>query len=164
MVGVASQIIFCIFLAAIIGFMGGFLIRGIRHQARLADLERLWQSRVADRDSQLQTLRTASIANGSTAATDVPMPNENHVIDSSVIARSGEISPERRNDTPDALASRLLEPTGNGQNQFEDKLTQALSLIENLARSQHRMESELTALRSVVPVTEFKLEPPNNKS
>ena len=164
MVGVASQIIFCIFLAAIIGFMGGFLIRGIRHQARLADLERLWQSRVADRDSQLNTLRTAPINNVFTTVIDAPVPDVSLATDSLVIARSGEILPERRNDTPDALASRLLEPTGNGQNQFEDKLTQALSLIENLARSQQRMESELTALRSVVPVTEFKLEPPNNKS
>ena len=40
MVGVASQIIFCIFAAAVIGSVTGYLIGGLRHRARIADVER----------------------------------------------------------------------------------------------------------------------------
>ena len=52
MIGVASQIIFCIFAAAVIGSVAGYLIRGLRSDARVAEVEnygnRSWISATAN--------------------------------------------------------------------------------------------------------------------
>ncbi|MEO6021959.1 MAG: hypothetical protein ABIP64_02360 [Burkholderiales bacterium] len=166
MVGVASQIIFCIFLAAAIGFVAGFLIRGIRHTARIADIERLWQSRLAERDRQLVEFHTSpESANFSAVAEDVA-PAAVSVAETPVVGDAMETLLEVSNTTTVEPVANLAEPgvSSNEPNHFESKLTQALSLIEKLARSQERMENEMSALRKIVPTSEFKLKPPNVKS
>ena len=123
MVGVASQIIFCIFAAAVIGSVAGYLICNLRTGERIAQIERSWKEKLGQAPS---------------TQTDV---DESASVES--LAESDE-------------------PRKNGV-QFEDKLSQALGLIEQLARSQQRMESEIVALRKG-DSGEFKLEPSNPKA
>jgi hypothetical protein len=139
MVGVASQIIFCIFAAAVIGSMAGYLIGKLRHGARSGELERVWKSKLDQRDGEIAALRdgiaSSSIAPGAIASESVHVTTENI---------TQEI-PERN------------------VSQFEDKLSEAVSLIEKLARSQERMENELVALRKG-DTGEFRLEPSTPKA
>lgn len=166
MVGVASQIIFCIFLAAVIGFVAGFLVRGIRHRARIANVERLGQSRLAERDRQLDEVRSSpQRENFGAVAEQAGAPAAVSLSESPVVAKAIETPSEIVNLAPMASVASPVEPALSSYepNQFENKLTQALSLIEKLARSQERMENEMQALRKTVPAGEFKLEPPNAK-
>ena len=137
MVGVASQIVFCIFAAAVIGSVAGYLISSIRQKARIADVERLWKAKVDQRDGELAALREGGA--------------------------SASINTENRNDNAyDPTESPALVATSD-VGQFESRLSQALTLIEKLARSQERMEGELAALRRGDPA-DFKLEPSTPKS
>lgn len=134
MVAVASQIIFCIFAAAVIGSIAGYFVNHIRQQARITAVEKLWQSKLDQRDSEIAALRDG----GSSTNTDFrPAPVQTNVAES--INLSGDAS------------------------QFENRLSQALSLIEKLAQSQERMEREITSLRNGHS-GEFKLEPSTPKS
>lgn len=136
MVGVASQIVFCIFAAAVIGSVAGYLISHIRQNARIADVERLWKSKVDQRDGEIAALREGGAS--------MAQSHETH---------SGN-----------SVAAPMEINSSNGDaSQFESKLTQALSLIEKLGRSQERMEGELAALRSGRN-SDFKLEPSTPKS
>lgn len=132
MIGVASQIVFCIFAAAVIGSVAGYLLRGFRHAARVAEIERVWQTRLTQRDRELAALRASA-----TDHVDESVPPQTSVV----------IAP-----TPTADPS-----------QFESKLSDVLTLIEKLAKSQERMESELSTLKGGA-ANEFRLEPPQPKS
>jgi hypothetical protein len=144
MVGVASQIIFCIFAAAVIGSVAGFLIRGIRHSARIAEVESTWQARLAERDQEMATLRAGVERSG----------GEQPIL---LQPKSNAETASDKNVPSVALSS----PMNTGQ--FENKLSEVLSHIEKLAKSQERMEGELAALKSRTD-TEFKLEPSQPKS
>ena len=139
MVGVASQIIFCIFAAAVIGSMAGYIIGKLRHGARIVEIERLWKSKLDQRDGEIAALRD-DMASPSTS------PRE--MADESVHAKTEDV----RKEMPERNMS-----------QFEDKLSEAVSLIEKLARSQERMENELLARRRG-DTGEFRFEPPTPKS
>ena len=145
MVGVASQIIFCIFAAAVIGSVAGYLIRGLRHGARVAEIERLWKAKLHQRDGEIAALRGAGA---------VPSSLSSVVENETGSPHSSALAPENNAQSP-------VIPNGN-VSQFENKLSEALSLIEKLARSQERMENELIALRKNTP-DDFKLEPPTRK-
>jgi hypothetical protein len=131
MVGVASQIVFCIFAAAVIGSVAGYLIGGLRHGRRIAEVERLWKSKLDQRDGELAALRDG-------IATPAPTTAHESISVNSI--------------------GRLEESPVRNVGRFEDKLSEALTLIEKLARSQERMEHELIALRKG-DTSEFKLEP-----
>lgn len=147
MVGVASQIIFCIFAAAVIGSVAGYLIGGLRHGARIADVERLWQAKLEQRDGELALLREA----GHSATGFAESPSNEAAL----------LHATRTTEEP--LAAIATPDQGGGVAQFEDRLAEALRLIEKLARSQERMENEIVALRSGEP-GEFKLKPSTPKS
>lgn len=147
MVGVASQIIFCIFAAAVIGSVAGYLIGGLRHRARIADVERLWQAKLEQRDGELALLREA----GHSATGFAESPSNEAAL----------LHATRTTEEP--LAAIAPPDQGGGGAQFEDRLAEALRLIEKLARSQERMENEIVALRSGEP-GEFKLKPSTPKS
>jgi hypothetical protein len=136
MVGVASQIVFCIFAAAVIGSVAGYLVNHVRQNARIADVEKLWKAKVDQRDGEIAALREG----GASMLPSHDMQGNNGVA------------------APAEFAASPSDPS-----QFESKLTQALSLIEKLARSQERMEGELNALRSGRD-SDFKLEPSAPKS
>ena len=147
MVGVASQIIFCIFAAAVIGSVAGYLIGGLRHGARIADIERLGQAKLEQRDGELALLRKAGhSATGFAESTS----NEAALLHAT-------------RTTEEPLAAIATPDQVGGGAQFEDRLAEALRLIEKLARSQERMENEIVALRSGEP-GEFKLKPSTPKS
>lgn len=137
MVGVASQIIFCIFAAAVIGSVAGYIIGHLRHGARIVKIERLWKLKLDQRDGEIAALRDG-----------IPPTSPSANADETVAKKADAIS----NEKP---ASNL--------SQFEDKLSDAVSLIEKLARSQERMENELVALRKG-DTGEFRLEPSTPKS
>ena len=146
MVGVASQIIFCIFAAAVIGSVAGYLIRGLRSDARIADVEKLWKAKLDQRDGELAALREGGASSAPQAiAGEAKSPHANNSIDL---------------PTP---ASPIAGAPEKNVGQFEDKLSEALSLIEKLARSQERMENELAALRKGNS-DEFKLQPSSPKT
>ena len=147
MVGVASQIIFCIFAAAVIGSVAGYLIGGLRHGARIADVERLWQAKLEQRDGELALLREA----GHSATGFAESPSNEAAL----------LHATRTTEEP--LAAIAMPDQVGGAAQFEDRLVEALRLIEKLARSQERMENEILALRSGEP-GEFKLKPSTPKS
>jgi hypothetical protein len=150
MVGVASQIIFCIFAAAVIGSVAGYLIRGIRHAARIAEIERGWQTRLSTREQELEALRAAVGQHGATSNPSADAP--------------ALLQPKATGDAASSdIGSSLLPPKPADASQFESKLTDVLSLVEKLAKSQERMESELAALKSGGG-NEFKLEPSQPKS
>lgn len=146
MVGVASQIIFCIFAAAVIGSVAGYLIGGLRHGARIADIERLWQAKLEQRDGELALLREAG--HSATGFAESP---------------SSEAALLHATRTTEEPLAAIATPDQGGGAQFEDRLAEALRLIEKLARSQERMENEIVALRSGEP-GEFKLKPSTPKS
>lgn len=146
MVGVASQIIFCIFAAAVIGSVAGYLIGSLRHGARVAQIERLWKTKLDQRDGEIAALRGAGA---------VPSSISSDVENETGSPYSRTLAPENNTQSP-------VISNGN-VGQFESKLSEALSLIEKLARSQERMENELIALRKNAP-DDFKLEPPTRKS
>lgn len=151
MVGVASQIIFCIFAAAVIGSVAGYLIGGLRHGARIADIERLWQAKLEQRDGELILLREAGHSTSGFA--------ESHRNELALLQAKSTTE-----ETLAAIQTTDHAATQDGNvGQFEDKLSEALRLIEKLARSQERMENELVALRNREP-GEFKPEPPTPKS
>ncbi len=133
MVGVASQIVFCIFAAAVIGSVAGYLIGHIRHNARIADVEKLWKAKLDQRDGEIAGLREGGA--------------------------STSINSEYRSDT-NLVDSQA---TTSDSREIESRLSQAFNLIDNLTRSQERMESELAALRAGTNA-EFKLEPSAPKS
>jgi hypothetical protein len=141
MIGVASQIIFCIFAAAVIGSVAGYLIRGLRSDARVAEVEKLWKSKLDQRDGELAALREGGASVAPIAI--VGEPSSPHA--------GGSI------ETPTSARLAVKTPENNA-GQFEDKLSEALSLIEKLARSQERMENEIAALRKG-DSNELKLEP-----
>ena len=141
MVGVASQIVFCIFAAAVIGSIAGYLVRGLRHAARAAEIERLWKTKLYQRDGEIAALRGAG-ALTSPVSSDVANETGATVFENGAISTASVI--------------------GN-VGQFESKLSEALSLIEKLARSQERMENELISLRKD-SADGFKLEPPTKKT
>lgn len=150
MVGVASQIVFCLFAAAVIGSVAGYLIRGIRHAARIADIERMWQTRLAQRDQELEAVRSTvgqpSVAPTASAGEPaLPQPKAN--------------AETTLNET--AAGVMLATPADAGQ--FESKLSEVLCLIEKLAKSQERVERELGALKSGAG-DDLKLEPSRPKS
>lgn len=148
MVGVASQIVFCIFAAAVIGSVAGYLIRGIRHAARVAEVERIWQSRLAQRDQELQALRSALGPANVAASADEP----------------ALLQPKANTDaTPSEPGAGMAPANPADRSQFENKLTQVLTLIEKLAKSQERMENELAALKRGAGA-KFQLEPSQPKS
>ena len=147
MVGVASQIIFCIFAAAVIGSVAGYLIGGLRHRARIADVERLWQAKLEQRDGELALLGEA----GHSATGFAESPSSEAAL----------LHATRTTEGP--LAAIATPDQGGGGAHFEDRLSEALRLIEKLARSQERMENEIVALRSGEP-GEFQLEPSTPKS
>ena len=148
MVGVASQIVFCIFAAAVIGSVAGYLIRGIRQAARIAEIERGWQARLSAREQELEALRAAVGQRGATASTDEP----------------ALLQPKANADTASSdNGSSVLPAKPADAGQFESKLSEVLSLIEKLAKSQERMENELAALKNGAG-NEFKLEPPQPKT
>ena len=144
MVGVASQIIFCIFAAAVIGSVAGFLIRGIRHAARIAEVERTWEARLAQRDQELEILRSSA---------------ERANAEQPVLLQPKSNSETASNNLISASEAKSVTDTG----QFENKLSEVLSHIEKLAKSQERMESEIATLKNRAE-NPFKLEPsqPNN--
>jgi hypothetical protein len=150
MIGVASQIVFCIFAAAVIGSVAGYLIRGIRHAARIAEIERGWQIRHSALEQELAALRTAAEQRSAAATVSANEP--------------ALLQPKASGDaaSSDASSSSLPAKTADAS-QFESKLTEVLSLIEKLAKSQERMENELAALKSDGE-SEFKLEPSHPKS
>ncbi len=143
MVGIASQIIFCIFAAAVIGSVAGYLIAGLRHRARIADVERLWHAKLEQRDGELALLREAG--HSATGFAESP---------------SNEAALLHATRTTEEPLAAIATPDQGG---FEDRLAEALRLIEKLARSQERMENEIVALRSGEP-GEFKLKPSTPKS
>jgi hypothetical protein len=151
MVGVASQIIFCIFAAAVIGSVAGYLIGGLRHATRIADIERLWQAKLQQRDDELVQLRDAGY---STVAAAESHRNE-------AVLLQAKSTPEET--IAATQPSNPVATRGGDVGHFEDKLSEALRLIEKLARSQERMENEIVALRNGAP-GEFKLEPSTPKS
>jgi len=59
MLFIASQIVLCIVLAAIIGFVAGWLIRGVRRARTTSDIVRAWEARLAERDRKIEALRLA---------------------------------------------------------------------------------------------------------
>ena len=137
MVGVASQIIFCIFAAAVIGSVAGYIIGHLRHGTRIVEIERLWKSKLDQRDGEIAALRDSIASTSPIAIADESVDNKTDAIDK---------------DIPESNVS-----------QFEDKLSEAVSLIEKLARSQERMENELVALRKG-DAGEFRIEPSTPKS
>jgi hypothetical protein len=146
MIDVASQIVFCIFAAAVIGSIAGYLIRGIRHAARIAEIERGWQTRHSALEQELESLRTVAGQRGAAATVSAAEP--------------ALLQPKASADAaPSDTGSSVLPPKLAEAGQFESKLTEVLSLVEKLAKSQERMENELTALKNGVG-NEFKLEPP----
>lgn len=118
MVGVASQIVFCIFAAAVIGSVAGYLISHIRQAARIAEVEKLWKAKLDQRDGEIAALREG----GASASINSEYRGDANAVDSNV--DTGEAGP------------------------FESRLSQAFTLIDKLTRSQERMESELAALRA----------------
>ena len=174
MVGVASQIIFCIFAAAIIGAIAGYVISGLRLRARSANIERLWQAKIDQRDAELSALRRPG-----RAGADAPEPSADELPSAQAIGAGDLPMPEATSTgdlpLPDATSAGDLplpqgasvseepSPSLSDPNQsvaqtsyiaqFEEKLSEALSLIENLARSQERLENELIALRKSGPAT-----------
>jgi hypothetical protein len=152
MVGVASQIIFCIFAAAVIGSVAGYLIGGLRHSARISDIERLWQAKLEQRDGELARLREAGqTVSGFADSRGVEAPLLQ-------VTKTDTVEPFAAPPTPDEISAR-----GSAVGQFEDKLSEALRLIEKLAQSQARMENEIAALRNGER-GDFKLEPSIPKS
>lgn len=152
MIGVASQIIFCIFAAAVIGSVAGYLIGGLRHSARITDIERLWQAKLEQRDGELARLREAGHSATGFAASPI------------IEAASPQAT---RTTTTEPLSAapmpEQVKALSSDVGQFEDKLSEALRLIEKLAQSQARMENEIAALRDGEP-GEFKLEPSTPRS
>lgn len=148
MVGVASQIVFCIFAAAVIGSVAGYLIRGIRHAARIAEIERMWQSRLTQRDQELQALRSGlGPANVAPSADEPALLQPKTGMEATLSETGTGVTPANRADS----------------SQFENKLTEVLTLIEKLAKSQERMENELAALKRGTG-DEYTHEPPQAKS
>ena len=137
MVGVASQIIFCIFAAAVIGSVAGYMIGHLRHRTRIVEIERLWKSKLDQRDGEIAALREGITSNPPTTHADESVQKQS-----------------------DAIGKEIPE---SNVSQFEDKLSEAVSLIEKLARSQERMENELIALRKG-DTGEFRLQPSTPKS
>ncbi len=152
MVGVASQIIFCIFAAAVIGSVAGYLIGGLRHSARISDIERLWQAKLEQRDGELALLREAG--HSATGFAESP-------ISEAALLHATRTTTEEPLTTPPTAGQVIAQGSDSGQ--FEDKLSEALRLIEKLALSQARMENEIAALRNGER-GEFKLEPSTPKS
>ena len=150
MIGVASQIVFCIFAAAVIGSVAGYLIRGIRHAARIAEIERGWQARLSAREQELEALRAVAGQRGAAATASADEP--------------ALLQPKANADTASSdNGSSVLPAKPADAGQFESKLSEVLSLIEKLAKSQERMENELAALKNGAG-NEFKLEPPQPKT
>lgn len=150
MIGVASQIIFCIFAAAVIGSVAGYLIRGIRHATRVAEIERGWQTRLSAREQELEALRTAAGQRGAAATVSADEP--------------ALLQPKASGDAPPSdIGSSVLPVKPADAGHFESKLTEVLSLVEKLAKSQERMENELVALKNGIG-DESKPEPPPQKS
>ena len=152
MVGVASQIILCIFAAAVIGSAAGYLIGGLRHSARISDIERLWQAKLEQRDGELALLREAG--HSATGFAESP-------ISEAALLQATRTTTEEPLTAPPTAAQVIAPRSDSGQ--FEDKLSEALRLIEKLALSQARMENEIAALRNGQR-SEFKLEPSAPKS
>ena len=152
MVGVASHIIFCIFAAAVIGSVAGYLIGGLRHSALISDIERLWQAKLEQRDGELALLREAG--HSATGFAESP-------ISEAAFLQATRTTTEEPLTAPPTAAQVIAARSDSGQ--FEDKLSEALRLIEKLALSQARMENEIAALRNGERI-EFKLEPSTPKS
>lgn len=148
MVGVASQIVFCIFAAAVIGSVAGYLIRGIRHAARVAEVERMWQSRLAQRDQELLALRSALGPANVAPSADEPALLQPKANMEATLSEPGAGMPPANPAAP---------------SQFENKLSEVLTLIEKLAKSQERMENELAAMKRGAG-DEFQREPSQPQS
>jgi hypothetical protein len=129
----------------VIGSVAGYLIRGLRHTVRVAEIERVWQSRLAQRDQELAMLRVRA---------EPPTV---------VAADSNSLQPNVKDSTPIRIAELHNAPQPSADaSQFENKLSDVLNLIEKLAQSQQRMENELASLKPGTP-HEFKSESPNPK-
>lgn len=145
MVALASQIVFFIFAAAVIGSVAGYLVRGIRHAARIADIERVWQTRLTQREQELEALRSG-----------VGQP--------SVAAEAALLQTKVQADPMlSETGAGVISPTPADAGQFDSKFSKVLSLIEALAKSQERVESELKALKGSIG-DDFTLEPSQPKS
>ena len=90
MLFIASQIILCIVLAAIIGFVAGWLIRGVRRARTTSNIVRAWEARLAERDQKIEAQRLAyDSLRASTQPADGsvpgPTPSANGTVDHELV-------------------------------------------------------------------------------
>ncbi len=129
MVALASQIVFFIFAAAVIGSVAGYIVRGIRHAARIADIEGVWQTRLTQREQELEALRSTA-GQPSVAA-------EAALLQTKAQAHS----------TLSETGAGVISPTPADTSSLESKLSKVLDLVEMLAKTQERVEREIKALK-----------------
>ena len=134
------------------GAIAGYTISGLRRRASSANIERLWQAKIDQRDAELAALRSPG-----RAGADAPEPSADELPSAQAID-AGDLPLPQGASVSEEPSPSLSDPNQSVAQtsyiaQFEEKLSEALSLIEKLARSQERLENELIALRKSGPAT-----------
>jgi predicted flap endonuclease-1-like 5' DNA nuclease len=150
MVELASKIVVCIVLAAAIGFVSGFLLRGIRRVERAKQVAATWQARLAERDNELSALRSILAAQPAH-----PMP-EAEPLAAAAQEQTKNAEARRAPTAHDSVESiRTEQPAINGSNgarleeqldNLRGQLSETQAMLEKLAQSQIRIESHVAML------------------
>jgi predicted flap endonuclease-1-like 5' DNA nuclease len=143
MLAVAFQIIFCLLVAAATGFAAGFLIRGIRRNAHVDELEQVWRARLVERDQELAAVQTMLKTN--------PLPTRTKDNDVENAEKPPENSSE---DSANAMSSQQLSLAEQLFGEFtivRAQLAETQAMLEKLAQSQDRLEAQLAASNSRPP-------------